>query len=275
MRDFYAPTFGSFSELYPQLINELIVRSPEGGVAPRGLPTVEMADVHMKVLDPWKLLQVEGRQLAYGIGALEACSLVGQYSNPDRFIERFKNFQPFVSDGVLWGAYGPRVAGNLGEVVRLLQSDPYSRQAILTIFDSSRDLNRNVPDVPCTISIQFLRRFDMLNMIVNMRSNDVWLGFPYDSIQFSALMGAVAQSVGATWGWYSHNVGSMHLYERDREKAVLIKPAPTSGLEVGLKFWGADTIAEISARARGILEGYAPKYMTQFERLLFRTIHVN
>jgi thymidylate synthase len=52
-----------------------------------------------------------------------------------------------------------------------------------------------------------------------MRSNDVWLGMPYDVFCFTGIQMLMAGTIGCQLGTYTHNVGSMHLYDKNA-KAV-------------------------------------------------------
>ena len=99
------------------------------------------------------------------------------------------------------------------EYVRKLLSDaPETRQAVLHI----KELN-NIPskDVNCTVALQFLLREGKLNLTVYMRSNDLWLGFPFDVFQFANMQILMAMELGVDLGTYTHIAGSLHLYERD------------------------------------------------------------
>jgi hypothetical protein len=78
-----------------------------------------------------------------------------------------------------------------------------------------------VNDLPCTLSMQFIRRGEHLHCSVCMRSNDVWLGLPYDVFCFSTIQRLVAHRLGLKAGKYIHNVGSLHVYTRDLIKAKL------------------------------------------------------
>jgi len=51
-----------------------------------------------------------------------------------------------------------------------------------------------------------------------MRSNDAWLGLPYDVFCFTTLQKIVAAALGIECDWYQHQVGSMHLYGRNVRK---------------------------------------------------------
>ena len=124
------------------------------------------------------------------------------------------------------GAYGPRLFGGgeasqMAQLVAMLkkkQGKSDTRQALAQVFRQS-DLRDSSGDIPCTTALQFLPRRGMLHMIVTMRSNDAYLGFPHDVFAFTFMQELVARQLGLELGTYSHFVGSLHLYERDEENA--------------------------------------------------------
>jgi thymidylate synthase len=106
-----------------------------------------------------------------------------------------------------------------------LKEDQDSRQAVLTIWRENPIASR---DVPCTLSMQFfLRKASgelFLHCITNMRSNDIWLGTPYDSFNFSAISFYIAlflnkEGIKCKLGKLTINAGSRHLYEVNLIKA--------------------------------------------------------
>lgn len=97
-------------------------------------------------------------------------------------------------------------------VKNMLRTDPNSRQAVLHIKTAD---NKPSKDVNCTVCLQFLIRDGKLNATVYMRSNDIWMGFPYDVFSFTALQCKMAMELGVGIGTYTHIAGSLHLYERD------------------------------------------------------------
>lgn len=118
-------------------------------------------------------------------------------------------------------AYGWRIFSKFGfdqwdYVKSLLQKDPNSRQAIIHIKDAD---NRPTKDVPCTVYLQFLLRNGKLNLSVHMRSNDIWMGVPYDMFSFCFLQVKMAMELGVEVGEYTHYAGSLHLYARDYQTA--------------------------------------------------------
>jgi len=123
---------------------------------------------------------------------------------------------------IAFGAYGYRIAKNtclnqLNLIIEHLKAMPDSRQAIITMWNAD-DLYASVydkhNDIPCTISLQFFIRFNSLSMITTMRSNDAWLGLPYDIFTFTCIQRLVANALNIPTGTYTHQVGSMHLYEK-------------------------------------------------------------
>lgn len=242
--------------------------------SPRGMSTMEITNAQIMIQRPWLIpFEVGNRSLRPFIGCIEALQLVGQVAAPNVVVKGSNAFQKFTNDEIFHGAYGQRVYGHLSEIVDLLKRDPDSRQAVLTIFNAATDLGRNKNDIPCTLNIQFMIRKNKLNMRVNMRSNDVFLGLPYDLVQFGALQGAIAKALDIEMGWYSHNVGSLHMYLRDLEKCEDLFPETTTFDYFPL--WSGDTIGEISAHARSILFDFVtehPLQITDFERDCYEAV---
>jgi hypothetical protein len=125
-------------------------------------------------------------------------------------------------NGKVRGAYGPRLMGQLYDCVQMLKRDRRSRQAVVAIWNKHdvEDANGGQSHVPCTLSLQFLLRDEQLHCVGTMRSNDAWLGFPYDVFAFTCVQRLVASALDASVGWYKHQVGSMHAYERDWTQCV-------------------------------------------------------
>ena len=97
-------------------------------------------------------------------------------------------------------------------IVHMLKQNPQSRQAVIHIKEPSTAASK---DVNCTVCLQFFIRENKLYMTTYMRSNDIWLGFPYDVFQFCNLQILLSMKLGVELGSYTHIAGSLHLYERD------------------------------------------------------------
>lgn len=122
-----------------------------------------------------------------------------------------------------FGAYGPQIMNGLPYVIDKLKSDIGTRQAVITTWKNNPP---NTKDVPCTISLNFMAsgyndgERDYLDLTVYMRSNDAWLGFPYDVYNFTMILNYVATMAGMGIGRYFHVANSLHLYTRDMEKVT-------------------------------------------------------
>ncbi len=149
-------------------------------------------------------------------------------SDSGEFIKHYApRYERFLEDnGNANGAYGARWKehGGLQRLVQLLDQDPHTRQAVLSMW-GPRDLPsacaHDKRDIPCTLSLQFFVRRNALYCVCTMRSNDVWLGLPNDVFAFCQLQCLIAEYLGLKIGWYRHQVGSMHTYHRNVEKTKL------------------------------------------------------
>lgn len=135
------------------------------------------------------------------------------------------------------------------EYVRKLLSDaPETRQAVIHIKEP-----RNIPskDVNCTVSLQFLLRDNKLYLTVYMRSNDLWLGFPFDVFQFANMQILMAMELGVELGTYTHIAGSLHLYERDFKTGWenTKKDKPSQSMEDIIKLGSVSEHAESNMKA--------------------------
>lgn len=99
-----------------------------------------------------------------------------------------------------------------GYVKNMLAKHPESRQAVIHIKEASNFASK---DVNCTVCLQFFIRDNKLYMTTYMRSNDVWLGFPFDIFQFMSLQVLLSMELGVELGTYTHIAGSLHLYKRN------------------------------------------------------------
>jgi thymidylate synthase len=123
----------------------------------------------------------------------------------------------------VYGAYGPRLFNmrrndQIGNVIDLLRRKPTSRQAVIQLFDAA-DIAKNRKGIPCTCTFQFLIRDRRLHMLTNMRSNDAFLGLSHDIFSFTMLQEIVSRTLSVEIGTYKHAVGSLHLYDRNKQAA--------------------------------------------------------
>ncbi|MFF1676131.1 thymidylate synthase [Streptomyces sp. NPDC058256] len=205
-----------------QLFAEAVVLAKAGErVSPRGMATREVFDVSMTLTDPRaRLLYAPPARILNP--AFAVAETVWHLSGSDApWIFDFNaRLTEFADDGVLRGAYGPRMRNWGGEVdqlrrvIEILKGDPDSRRALIQLYDPVRD-SAGHKDVPCTLALRFHLRAGRLHMSTSMRGQDVWIGMPYDLFFFTTVQELVAGWLGAELGEYHHHVSSLHIYERD------------------------------------------------------------
>jgi|TARA_R100001460_G_scaffold66215_2_gene106615 thymidylate synthase len=101
--------------------------------------------------------------------------------------------------------------GQLDKIIQMLQDNPDTRQATVSIYDG-KEIQDYSYDTPCTYAIQFTILHGRLDMCVTMRSNDLWYGFCNDQYCFSELQKLVSKQLNIETGVYYHFAHNMHLY---------------------------------------------------------------
>ena len=150
-----------------------------------------------------------------------------KYSNASKF---WTTLYPENYEGPVNSAYGNLIFNGMEELewstqwdwaVKSLLKDKDSRQAIIHFNNPN---HQHVPynDFVCTLTGQFLIRDNKINLIINMRSQDLYFGYIFDVVFFTMLMQCMRFELLDKYpelelGTYYHNVGSIHIYERNKE----------------------------------------------------------
>jgi thymidylate synthase len=126
------------------------------------------------------------------------------------------------------GAYGFRLRNHFGidqleRAYLALKNNEHNRQVVLEIWDSKIDLPDEfgqpvAKDIPCNITSLLKIRNNKLEWMQILRSNDLFLGVPYNIIQFTSLQEVMAGWLGTEVGSYNHLSDSLHIYSRDKSK---------------------------------------------------------
>lgn len=203
--------------------------------------TKEIMGFQAELTNPFNniLLGFQKRKFSLSYACAEMLWYLSGTAKIDMIKAYASQYEKFAEKGRAYGAYGNRWIENPGfvyenliffhpnghdqieAVIHLLKSKPNTRQAIMTCWDSGDLIHAIIgdhKDLPCTIALNFLIRENQLHLIVTMRSNDAWLGFPYDIFCFTTLQRIIANELKLNLGTYIHQAGSEHLYERNFEK---------------------------------------------------------
>ena len=195
-------------------------------VTPRGQLTKEVLQQTSIVNMRRPVITLPERKLSTKFLGGEAYWILSGDNRVETIAPYNKNIINYSDDGVtFFGAYGPRILSQLDYVIDKLKSDADTRQAVLTIW---RENPPETKDVPCTVAVHFMIRDHKLNCHVYMRSNDLWLGFPYDVFNFSMLSHLVCCKLNAFVvenggviiepGMLYHTASSRHIYEQHFEQ---------------------------------------------------------
>jgi len=253
---------------YKELVDE--VRSGGRVRSPRGRKTLDLGPTTVVLRSPYDALPLGvGRNLNTKIAVAEALQLIGAFSDPALVDWASPNFRAFQEDdGTFWGSYGERVGNQVIDVIRKLRSDRESRQAVITLWDPRLDNRQGKRDYPCTVALNFALVDDLLELRVLMRSNDVWLGTPYDWFQFTQLQLATAQSLGVDVGRYTHTTWSLHLYQDDVEASHWLHAPSTAEPVDGLLGLRDEPFLFIMQQARALCRKgpYLERSLSEGER---------
>lgn len=226
--------YNSLEDMWITEIRHLLARGNPVGSRDGG--TVEELGYHAGLARPLdNVIFNKIRKFSLPYACAETLWYLSCIDSTEAILPYAPQYKRFVPDGHAFGAYGYRWMNNPGfeshcsshrnqlfAVIAFLKQNPSTRQAIMTMWDSGdlvESMSGKRTDIPCTLSLQFLVRNDRLNLVTTMRSNDVWLGLPYDVFAFTTIQRIVATELGYAVGYYYHQSGSEHLYNRNEEKA--------------------------------------------------------
>ena len=210
-------------KVYKKLLTKKLLNSASHVTATKG-SNVEITGALLNIENPRARLSRTERK-----GTLFSClgELLWYLSGTceTSFISYYIGRYEYLSDdgNTIHGGYGPRILGlgtdnQVQRVIDILRQRPGSRQAVIQIFNAA-DTIKKYKDIPCTCTMQFFVRGNMLHMMTHMRSNDAFLGLPHDVFAFTMLQEIIARSLQLELGSYKHSVGSLHLYDEHREDA--------------------------------------------------------
>lgn len=240
------------ADLYKNILDDLL-NNPEYVARPRDMEVREIINCVIEVEEPNFNMyknEIRGSQEKY-IGA----ELLWYFSGTDKagFIEKYASMWTKLKDknNHVNSAYGYLLFNDQNEhyitqyewVIKSLIKDKDSRQAFMH-FNKPYHQTENTNDQVCTLAALFHIRNNKLNMTLNMRSNDVILGFMTDFTFFNILHQQVYLHLKEHYpelqmGSYTHTSHSMHLYERhyDKVKEMLkydFTPHKTPGLNTSI-----------------------------------------
>jgi len=220
----------NIAEVYKNILSDLLY-NPEYIASPRGMEVREIINCTMEIKNPNLNMykNVTRSSVEKYIGA-ELLWYVSGTNNID-FISNYAAMWKSLTneDGTVNSAYGNLIFTEKNKhgisqyewVIETLKRDKDSRQAFMHFNKPDHQYFENKDQV-CTLTALFHIRNNKLNMTLNMRSNDVILGFMTDFTFFNILHQQVYLHIKEIYpevemGTYTHTSHSMHLYAKNYE----------------------------------------------------------
>jgi thymidylate synthase len=204
-------TSDNIDDLYKRCLHRILTYGQD--TKPRGFNCKELSPCSVTLTLPQMNVLVNPlRKASQAFMAAELLWILTKRDDVEMISFYNSNIAKYSDNGkTFFGAYGPKVMNQFSYVLDVLQKDPWTRQAVISIWQENPPVTK---DVPCTISLHFLQRpLGTLNLVAYMRSQDVWLGFPYDVHNFTSLQSLIASMLKCKLGTFTLVQGSLHMYE--------------------------------------------------------------
>lgn len=171
-----------------------------------------------------RTILLDGRGWNPAFALVEAAWIITGREDVKTLAEFIGAFGRYSDDGqTLHGAYGNRLRHFFGndqieQAIEELTKFPLSRRVVLSLY-APTDLGLDSKDIPCNTQVALRRVKDRLEMTVFNRSNDLWLGVPYNWFVFRVLQQMISDRLDIPCGVQRHVSSCVHLYEVNVEAA--------------------------------------------------------
>jgi len=120
-------------------------------------------------------------------------------------------------DGSLGKVYGHQLINFNGEnqlqdVISSAKLDPYSRRLLCSMWNVNDLKDMNLP--PCHYAFQFVIAKEYIDIVVSMRSLDLFVGLPYDVCMYSTILLSMANELNLIAREVVINAANAHIYEQ-------------------------------------------------------------
>jgi thymidylate synthase len=217
----------NFSKVFQNIISDIKL---DGKVStPRDLEVVELMYGGYEVNPIEPIANFNDREFNFKYFAGELVWYLNKETDVN-YINQFSGFWKNITNpgtNEINSNYGSLLFGEqLQWVLNTLKSDKNSRQAIAFLNQPKYQVKGN-KDFVCTMYLNFSIRDNMLDMKVQMRSNDIFYGLTFDAPFFALVQQHVHMWLKSTYpelelGIYHHYSDNIHFYQRHYELAEKI-----------------------------------------------------
>jgi thymidylate synthase len=119
-------------------------------------------------------------------------------------------------NGDLGPVYGKQLldfngVNQIKNLIKQIKQDRFSRRNLYMMWNPKDVDNMQLP--PCHYSFQLVGYKDKLDIVVSMRSLDLFIGLPYDMLMYSIILSAICKEVNLKPGEVIINAADCHIYE--------------------------------------------------------------
>ena len=118
-----------------------------------------------------------------------------------------------------WPAYDGTFIDQISDAIDQIKNNPSSRRIIVSAWNVGDIPSMKLP--PCHAFFQFYVADGKLSLQLNQRSDDTFVGVPFNIASYALLLMMVAQVTGLEAGDFVHTMGDTHLYKNHFEQAQL------------------------------------------------------
>jgi thymidylate synthase len=217
----------SADEVWLKAANTLVLNQDVGVQENRNGSTKEIIHATLQISDPrqrWVISRFPGISPAF---AIAECIWIVMGKSDSAFLNYWNSQLPeYTGQATKYhGAYGNRLVHhfNFNQIIcayETLKNNPNSRQVVLQIWDPKVDFpykngKPRDPDIPCNVMCFLKIRDQKLEWTQIVRSNDLYLGVPYNLVQFTFLQEMIASWLTIDIGSYFQLSDSLHVYEKN------------------------------------------------------------
>ena len=169
-----------------------------------------------------RLIFLKNRNLNLQFAIQEAVWILSGDNSLRKLSKWIKNYHIYSDDKeTLNGAYGFRLQkyfdnNQIDIAIKSLKENPNSRRVVLTMY-AVNDLNSESLDIPCNTHIYLQIIDNKLDITICNRSNDLYLGIPYNIFVFGILQKYLAIQLNIEVGNQIHFTNNLHVYHKNIE----------------------------------------------------------
>lgn len=212
----------NFERDYKQLLMQVLLEGSSNDNR-TGIKTIKLFNqtLNIDLADGFPI--VTGKKIFFEKGLAEFEWIFGGLTDLKFLQDRNVNWwNDFAKDGKLGKVYGYQVrnfAGSFDQIEYCIKEiKNNTRRAVISLWNPTELEEQALPC--CYTSFNFVRDNDKLNMTMDFRSSDLFLGLPYDIIVGALFLIKIAEVCNLKPNKLGLNLKDAHIYEDHREAAI-------------------------------------------------------